>query len=89
MPRESRWNPYGTQRALFLALAVAHAHVQALPDMLEVLPPGASKGHGVEVLLKHLGIDPLDMMAIGECNTIIWRQELDSEQSSRTGRPIT
>ena len=34
--------------------------------MLEVLPPGASKGHGVEVLLKHLGIDPLHLMALGE-----------------------
>lgn len=39
---------------------------QALPDMLEVLPPGASKGHGVEVLLKHLGIDPLQLMALGD-----------------------
>ena len=34
--------------------------------MLEVLPPGASKGHGVEVLLKHLGIDSLHLMALGE-----------------------
>ncbi|CAN0336513.1 unnamed protein product [Hapterophycus canaliculatus] len=34
--------------------------------MLEVLPPGASKGHGVEVLLKHLGIDPLHLMALGD-----------------------
>ncbi|CAM9280514.1 unnamed protein product [Pylaiella littoralis] len=39
---------------------------QALPDMLEVLPPGASKGHGVEVLLKHLGIDPQHLMALGD-----------------------
>lgn len=45
--------------------------IQALPDMLEVLPPGASKGHGVEVLLKHLGIDPLHLMALGEQATAV------------------
>ncbi|CAM9649886.1 unnamed protein product [Ectocarpus sp. 6 AP-2014] len=39
---------------------------QALPDMLEVLPAGASKGHGVDVLLKHLGIDPVRLMALGD-----------------------
>lgn len=39
---------------------------QALPDMLEVLPAGASKGNGVEILLKHLGIDPRCLMALGE-----------------------
>ena len=34
--------------------------------MLEVLPPGTSKGKGVEVLLAHLGIDPMRLMALGE-----------------------
>lgn len=34
--------------------------------MLEVLPPGASKGKGVEILLAHLGIDPARLMALGE-----------------------
>lgn len=34
--------------------------------MLEVLPPGASKGNGVEILLKHLGVDTAGLMALGE-----------------------
>lgn len=34
--------------------------------MLEVLPPGASKGKGVEILLAHLGIDPVRLLALGE-----------------------
>lgn len=33
--------------------------------MLEVLPPGASKGNGVEILLKHLGVDPTRLVALG------------------------
>lgn len=32
--------------------------VQSLPDMLEVLPSGASKGAGVQILLDHLDISP-------------------------------
>lgn len=43
-------------------------YLQALPDMLEVLPAGASKGHGVDVLLKHLGVDPVRLMALGASN---------------------
>jgi Cof subfamily protein (haloacid dehalogenase superfamily) len=38
----------------------------AIPGMLEVLPSGASKGAGVEWLLKRLGIDPERCMAIGD-----------------------
>lgn len=30
--------------------------VQAVPDMLEIVPPGTSKGRGVKLLLDHLGI---------------------------------
>lgn len=30
--------------------------VQAIPDMLEIVPPGTSKGSGVKMLLDHLGI---------------------------------
>lgn len=45
---------------------ICYLSVKALPDMLEVLPLGASKGNGVEVLLKHLGINPLQLMALGE-----------------------
>lgn len=33
--------------------------------MLEVLPPGTSKGKGVKVLLEHLGIEPPHLMALG------------------------
>jgi hydroxymethylpyrimidine pyrophosphatase-like HAD family hydrolase len=32
--------------------------VQALDDMLEILPPGQSKGAGVTLLLDHLGVAP-------------------------------
>ncbi|BDA48530.1 probable sugar phosphatase YidA [Coccomyxa sp. Obi] len=38
----------------------------ALPGMLEVLPPGASKGAGVACLLKELGMGPQHLMAIGD-----------------------
>lgn len=30
--------------------------VQAVPDMLEIVPHGTSKGSGVKMLLDHLGI---------------------------------
>ena len=32
------------------------AVTQAVPDMLEILPPGQSKGQGVKILLDHMGI---------------------------------
>jgi len=34
------------------------ALTQAVPDMLEILPPGQSKGSGVQILLDSLGIHP-------------------------------
>jgi Cof subfamily protein (haloacid dehalogenase superfamily) len=40
--------------------------VQALPDMLEILPPGASKGAGLRWLLDDLGIAPEHVMALGD-----------------------
>jgi Cof subfamily protein (haloacid dehalogenase superfamily) len=40
--------------------------VQALGDMLEVLPPGQSKGHALKVLLKEMGIKEAEVMAIGD-----------------------
>ena len=40
--------------------------VQALPDMLEILPPGASKGAGLRWLLDDLGIAPEHVLAIGD-----------------------
>ena len=38
----------------------------ALEGMLEVLPLNASKGHGVEWLLNHLKVDPVNVMALGD-----------------------
>jgi len=41
--------------------------VQAMiPDMLEVLPAGASKGAALRVLLKQMGISAAEMMVIGD-----------------------
>jgi Cof subfamily protein (haloacid dehalogenase superfamily) len=40
--------------------------VQALTDMVEILPLGASKGAGLAVLLTHLGIDWQQVLAIGD-----------------------
>ncbi|HEX2619083.1 MAG TPA: Cof-type HAD-IIB family hydrolase [Phototrophicaceae bacterium] len=39
---------------------------QALPDMLEILPPGASKGNGLKTLLKELDVKPEEVLAIGD-----------------------
>lgn len=35
--------------------------VQAVPDMLEIVPAGTSKGSGVKMLLDHLGISPKEV----------------------------
>lgn len=40
--------------------------VQAVPDMLEIIPSGTSKGSGVKMLLDHLGVSPKEVMAIGD-----------------------
>ncbi len=40
--------------------------VQAIPEVLELLPPGASKGDGLRRLLEHLGNAPEHVMAIGD-----------------------
>lgn len=40
--------------------------VQALPDMLEIVPLGTSKGDGVKLLLDHLGVSEKEVMAIGD-----------------------
>lgn len=37
-----------------------------IPDMLEVLPPGASKGSGVKALVKEMGVPAEAVMAIGD-----------------------
>ncbi|XP_045808681.1 endoribonuclease YBEY, chloroplastic-like [Trifolium pratense] len=41
--------------------------VQAVPDMLEIVPLGTCKGNGVKLLLDHLGVtDDEQIMAIGD-----------------------
>ncbi|XP_044471800.1 endoribonuclease YBEY, chloroplastic-like [Mangifera indica] len=40
--------------------------VQAVPDMLEIVPPGTSKGSGVRLLLDHLSVSAKEIMAIGD-----------------------
>ncbi|KAG9154106.1 hypothetical protein Leryth_000582 [Lithospermum erythrorhizon] len=40
--------------------------VQAVPDMLEIVPSGTSKGNGVRMLLDHLSVTPKEVMAIGD-----------------------
>ncbi|WJX10052.1 hypothetical protein P8452_00818 [Trifolium repens] len=40
--------------------------VQAVPDMLEIVPLGTCKGNGVKVLLDHLEVTPDEIMAIGD-----------------------
>mmetsp|Transcript_29076 Transcript_29076/g.38232 ORF Transcript_29076/g.38232 Transcript_29076/m.38232 type:complete len:352 (-) Transcript_29076:225-1280(-) len=44
---------------------------QALGDMLEVLPPGGSKGDGVSQLLNHLNIVPSSLLALGDAENDI------------------
>lgn len=39
---------------------------QAVPEYIEVLPPGASKGRGVKMVLDALGILPEEMLALGD-----------------------
>ncbi|MBA0597769.1 hypothetical protein Gorai_007562 [Gossypium raimondii] len=40
--------------------------VQAVPDILEIVPFGTSKGSGVKLLLDHLGVSSKEIMAIGD-----------------------
>src|SRR5690606_17087092 len=41
--------------------------VQAgIPDMLEILPPGTSKGSALKTLLKEMNIAPANVLAIGD-----------------------
>jgi rRNA maturation RNase YbeY len=49
-----------------LALRGRATVVQALPEMMEVLPSGISKGLGVELLLKHLDVNVDEVMALGD-----------------------
>lgn len=44
---------------------------QAQDNMLEVLPKGTNKGHGVLQLLKHVDVNPNNVMAIGDAENDI------------------
>ncbi|KAJ4708127.1 haloacid dehalogenase-like hydrolase family protein [Melia azedarach] len=52
--------------------------VQAIPYMLEIVPPQTSKGRGVKILLDHLGINAKEIMAIGDGENDIEMLELAS-----------
>ncbi|XP_059459587.1 endoribonuclease YBEY, chloroplastic isoform X1 [Corylus avellana] len=52
--------------------------VQAVPDMLEIVPLGTSKGIGVKMLLDHLGSTAKEIMAIGDGENDVEMLELAS-----------
>ncbi|XAR69283.1 Sugar-phosphatase [Bertholletia excelsa] len=52
--------------------------VQAVPDALEIVPSGTSKGSGVRLLLDHLGVTAKEIMAIGDGENDIEMLELAS-----------
>lgn len=52
--------------------------VQAVPDMLEIVPVGTSKGSGVRKLLDHLGVSAQEIMAIGDGENDVEMLELAS-----------
>jgi Cof subfamily protein (haloacid dehalogenase superfamily) len=49
-------------------VAVTRANVEG---MMEILPPGFSKGRGVRLVIQDLGIDPKNVMALGDGETDI------------------
>mmetsp|Transcript_65421 Transcript_65421/g.147598 ORF Transcript_65421/g.147598 Transcript_65421/m.147598 type:complete len:369 (+) Transcript_65421:91-1197(+) len=49
---------------------------KAVPEMLEVLPLGGSKGAGVDALLKHMGVDPAQVLALGDAENDVGMLEL-------------
>lgn len=49
-----------------LALGGRATVVQALPEMMEILPSGVSKGLGVQTLLDHLDVPVDEVMALGD-----------------------
>lgn len=51
---------------LSMQLEGAHITQAGVPDMLEVLPSGTSKGAGLRALLKEMQIAPAHVMAVGD-----------------------
>lgn len=58
--------PDDTRRHLKELVGDTATVTQGVKEFLEVLPPGASKGRGVQMLLDDLGIKPEEMLAIGD-----------------------
>ena len=50
----------------FLVPAGVAAPMQAVANMLELVPAGVDKGLGLRAVLRDLGIDPRDAVAIGD-----------------------
>ena len=55
--------PRPARPALAAQLGQRATLVAALPGMVEMLPPGASKGRGLQRLLELLGLDPGQLLA--------------------------
>lgn len=52
---------------------------QAVPTMLEILPSGCSKARGVQMVCKHLGIDPaFQLMSIGDAENDVEMLEVSA-----------
>ncbi|KAL8226803.1 hypothetical protein R6Q57_016635 [Mikania cordata] len=69
----------GTLRPYWSEATAGRASVvQAQPDMLEIVPPGSSKGSGVKMLLDHFGVTANEVMAIGDGENDIEMIELAS-----------
>ncbi|KAI3716819.1 hypothetical protein L1987_67990 [Smallanthus sonchifolius] len=69
----------GTLRPYWSEASAGRASVvQAQPDMLEIVPPGSSKGSGVRMLLDHFGVTANEVMAIGDGENDIEMIELAS-----------
>jgi Cof subfamily protein (haloacid dehalogenase superfamily) len=58
--------PTETRRALKALVGDKATVTQGVPEYLEMLPPGASKGRGVRMLLDDMGIYPDELLAIGD-----------------------
>ena len=54
------------RKALVTQLNGRATFVQALSGMLEILPPGTSKGAGLQRVLDELGIPPENVLALGD-----------------------
>jgi Cof subfamily protein (haloacid dehalogenase superfamily) len=59
-------NNDGSRAALEKLVDQNAAVIQAVPEYIEVLPPGVTKGEGVRWLLDEMGVDPAVVMAVGD-----------------------